>query len=127
MLESLKGEDCTLIFYEAPHRILDAIEDVGAVMGARQIVIARELTKIHEEFLRGTATEVHAKLSDRAVVRGEITILIGKQMAAEVVDDTPIEEAVRALEAQGVPRMDAIKRIAKERGIPKREVYKRIT
>lgn len=126
MLERLKSEDCTLIFYEAPHRILEALEDIGAVMGARHVAVARELTKIHEEFLRGTAAEVHAKLSDRSVVRGEITILVSKQMAA-VVDDTPVEEAVRALEAQGVPRMDAIKRIAKERGIPKREVYKTLT
>jgi 16S rRNA (cytidine1402-2'-O)-methyltransferase len=121
-LEELTSEDCTLIFYEAPHRILEALDDIGSVMGPRQICVAREITKIHEEFLRGTAAEVHAKLSDRPVVRGEITILIGK--AERVIDDSPIEDAVRALEEKGVPRMDAIKQVAKERGIPKREVYK---
>jgi 16S rRNA (cytidine1402-2'-O)-methyltransferase len=124
LLGELTGETCTLIFYEAPHRILDALEDIEAVMGARRVVVAREITKLHEEFLRGTAAEVRAKLSQRAVVRGEITILIGKQEAGAVLDDRPIEDAVRALEEQGLSRMDAIKRVAKERGIPKREVYR---
>ena len=53
-----KPETATLIFYETPHRILEALEDVAAVMGARPVVVARELTKLHEEFLRGTAAEV---------------------------------------------------------------------
>jgi 16S rRNA (cytidine1402-2'-O)-methyltransferase len=123
-LEKLKAETCTLIFYEAPHRILEALEDIESVMGARQIAVARELTKIHEEFLRGTAKEVRALLSDRSVVRGEITILVGK--AEKIIDESPIEHAVRALEAKGVPRMDAIKQVAKERGIGKRDVYKKL-
>jgi 16S rRNA (cytidine1402-2'-O)-methyltransferase len=126
-LEELAGETCTLIFYEAPHRILDALDDIGAAMGPRRVVVARELTKIHEEFLRGTAAEVRAQLADRPVIRGEITILVGKRESAPVQDDTPIEDAVKALEQQGLSRMDAIKRVAKERGIPKRECYRRLT
>jgi 16S rRNA (cytidine1402-2'-O)-methyltransferase len=126
LLEELAGETSTLIFYEAPHRILDALEDIAVVMGARRVVVAREITKIHEEFLRGTAAEVRATLADRPVVRGEITILIGKQEASAVQDETPMEDAVRALEQQGVSRMDAIKQVAKARGIPKREVYRRL-
>jgi 16S rRNA (cytidine1402-2'-O)-methyltransferase len=127
VLEELTTETCTLIFYEAPHRILDALDDIAAVMGSRRVVVGREITKLHEEFLRGTAAEVRAKLADRPVVRGEITLLIGKQEAVKVEDDTPIEDAVRALEAQGMSRMDAIKKVAKDRGIPKREAYKRLT
>jgi 16S rRNA (cytidine1402-2'-O)-methyltransferase len=123
MLEELKHETCTLVFYEAPHRILEALEDITAVMPARAVVIARELTKLHEEFLRGTAAESHATLSARPSVKGEITLLIGKAEHLEA-DDTPIEEAIRALEASGVPRMDAIKQVAKARGLSKREVYK---
>jgi 16S rRNA (cytidine1402-2'-O)-methyltransferase len=119
LLEELKSESCTLIFYEAPHRIAEALEDIAAVMGTREIVVARELTKLHEEFLRGTPAQVRDQLS----ARGEITILIGRATAADPVD-TPIEDQVAALEKQGVPRMDAIKQVAKSRGLSKREVYK---
>lgn len=124
-LELWKPETATLIFYETPHRILEALEDVAAVMGARPIVIARELTKLHEEFLRGTAAELHVELAARPSVKGEITLLIGKTDEVQV-DDTPLEEAVRAAEKQGLPRMDAIKQVARQRGLSKREVYRLI-
>ena len=124
-LEALRGEDCTLVFYEAPHRILDALSDVSAVYGERAVVVARELTKMHEEFLRGTAEQVRAHLAARASVKGEIVLLVGKGTA--VASDMPVEEAVRELENKGVPRMDAIKQVARERGVAKREVYKQIT
>ena len=127
MLAQLKQETCTLIFYETPHRILDALKDVEAVMGSRPAVVARELTKIHEEFLRGTAAEIRATLAGRASVKGEITLLIGKAKAAEAADDAPLDDAVRVAEKQGLSRMDAIKRVAKERGLSKREVYRTIT
>ena len=74
--------------------------------------------------LRGTAAEVRTRLAERPSVKGEITLLIGK--GAPIVDDTPIPEAVAALEAQGIPRMDAIKQVARERGLSKRDVYKEI-
>ena len=125
ILEHWKPETGTLIFYETPHRILEALEDVAAVMGARPVVVARELTKLHEEFLRGTAEEVRAELASRPSVKGEITLLIGKSAAVEV-DDTPLEEAVRAAEKQGLPRMEAIKQVARQRGLAKREVYRLI-
>jgi 16S rRNA (cytidine1402-2'-O)-methyltransferase len=122
--EVLKHESCTLVFYEAPHRILETLEDIAAVMPGRAVVIARELTKLHEEFLRGTAAELHATLSARPSVKGEITLLIGKAENIESADNTPIEEAILALEASGISRMDAIKQVAKARGLSKREVYK---
>ena len=124
-LEELRGEDCTLVFYEAPHRILETLSDVSVAYGNRPVVVARELTKLHEEFVRGTADEVRAQLAARPSVKGEITLVIGK--GAAVVSDTPIEEAVRKLEQKGVPRMDAIKQVARERGLSKREVYKKTT
>jgi 16S rRNA (cytidine1402-2'-O)-methyltransferase len=124
-LEALSREDCTLVFYEAPHRILDALSDVSAVYGERPVVVARELTKLHEEFLRGTADEVRDQLASRASVKGEMVLLIGK--GAPVASDTPVEEAVRELEQKGVPRMDAIKQVARERGLSKREVYAKFT
>jgi 16S rRNA (cytidine1402-2'-O)-methyltransferase len=124
-LEQWKSETATLIFYETPHRILEALEDVAAVMGSRPVVVARELTKLHEEFLRGTAVEVKSELGSRPSVKGEITLLIGKTDEVQA-DDTPLEEAVRAAEQQGLPRMDAIKQVARQRGLSKREVYRLI-
>jgi 16S rRNA (cytidine1402-2'-O)-methyltransferase len=124
ILEELSRETCTLAFYEAPHRILETLDDVNAVMGVRPVVVARELTKLHEEFLRGSASEIRKTLGSRPSVKGEITLLIGR--GKPVVDDTPITDAVAALEAQGIPRMDAIKQVARERGLSKRHVYREV-
>lgn len=124
-LEEVRGETCTLVFYEAPHRILDTLSDIAAVLGDRPVVVARELTKLHEEFLRGLAEEVRAQLASRPSVKGEITLVIGKGSPAAV--STPVDQAVRELEQQGMPRMDAIKQVARERGLSKREVYKKVT
>ena len=127
ILESLKEADCTLIFYEAPHRILDALEDIEAVLGPRPVVVARELTKIHEEFLRGTASEIRLQLASRPSVKGEITLLIGRaSAAAKPASLAEAEEEVRQLEQRGLSRMEAVKRVAKTRGIPKRELYRRV-
>ena len=121
-LEALAEETATLVIYEAPHRILETLREIEAVLGPRPVVVARELTKIHEEFLRGTAAEVAAVLAARDSVKGEITLLVGPP-AAPPPDDTPIEEAVAAAMRDGLSRMDAIKAVAKRRGLPKRAVY----
>ena len=121
-LEALASELSTLIFYEAPHRILEALEAIEAALGPRPVVVARELTKIHEEYLRGTAAEIRSVLESRDAIKGEMTILIGKATAPPP-DDTPLEDAVQALIAAGIARMDAIKQVARRRGLSKREVY----
>ena len=121
-LELLADEPATLIFYEAPHRILEALETVAEVLGARPVVVARELTKIHEEFLRGPAAEIRAQLAARDSVKGEFTLLIGKA-SSPPPDDTPVNEAVDALMREGTPRMDAIKQVARRRGLSKRQLY----
>ncbi|HEY2845341.1 MAG TPA: 16S rRNA (cytidine(1402)-2'-O)-methyltransferase [Bryobacteraceae bacterium] len=125
-LELLRAETCTLIFYEAPHRILDTLADITALLGDRPVAVARELTKFYEEFLRGTAEQVRAQLAARPSVKGEITLLIGKG-SSPVVPENSIEDAVRELEEKGVARMDAIKQVARERGLSKRDVYKTIS
>jgi 16S rRNA (cytidine1402-2'-O)-methyltransferase len=127
VIEQMKHEACTLIFYETPHRVLDALTDVEEVMGARPVVVARELTKIHEEFLRGTASEIRAALAARPSVKGEITLLIGKAEEVIGAGDTPLEDAVREAEQRGLSRMDAIKQVAKSRGLSKRDVYRSVT
>ena len=124
-LEALRHQTETAIFYEAPHRILNTLSDIEEVLGARPIVVARELTKLYEEVLRGTAAEVRARLAERASVRGEITLLIGKATQAEA-QELPLEQALEALIAAGVNRMEALKLLAKERGLSKREIYRHL-
>jgi len=124
-LEALAAEEATLVFYEAPHRILEALEAIEQTLGPRPVVVARELTKIHEEFLRGTAAEIREQLALRDSVKGEITVLIGKAVAPPP-DETPLSDAVEALMDAGTPRMDAIKEVARRRGLSKREVYSQL-
>ncbi|HEY3741849.1 MAG TPA: 16S rRNA (cytidine(1402)-2'-O)-methyltransferase [Bryobacteraceae bacterium] len=127
-IAALKHEASTVIFYEAPHRILEALADIEAELGpSRPVVVARELTKLHEEFVRGSAREVRAVMEAKPVVRGEITLLIGKSDAAPEADDPrPVSEAVAELERDGMPRMDAVKYVARARGLAKRDVYKEV-
>jgi 16S rRNA (cytidine1402-2'-O)-methyltransferase len=122
VLESLKDEQATVIFYEAPHRILEALEAIAQALGPRPVVAAREITKIHEEFLRGTAEEVRSQLASRDSVKGEFTLLIGKG-TEPVADERTIPEAVDDLVRGGMPKMDAIKLVARQRGIPKGRVW----
>jgi len=123
-LEALRDETATVIFYEAPHRILETLGDVEKILGPRAVVVARELTKVHEEFLRGNAGEVRALLASRASVKGEITLLIGKS-EAPATESTTIEEDVEMCVRAGMSRMAAIKEVARKRGLAKREVYRR--
>jgi len=125
MLEEMKNYPATIVFYEAPHRILEALDDVADVLGARRIVLARELTKIHEEFLVGEPAELRETLAKRPSIKGEITLMIGKAEAPEP-DATPIEAAFDKLLEAGVPRMDAMKTLARERGLSKRDVYQKL-
>lgn len=126
LLEALRMEKATLIFYEAPHRIMEALVDIDRVMGERPVVLAREMTKMHEEFLRGTPREILASLSGREALRGEITLLVGKS-DRPVQTNVPINQAVEAQIGTGLSRMEAMKAIARERGISKREVYKKFS
>jgi len=125
LLTELKSLPATLVFYEAPHRILETLQDVAATLGERPVVLARELTKIHEEFLRGTPRELQSALSERPSMKGEFTVMVARGESSEV-DDTPLAAAVEKLMESGVPRMDALKTVARNRGISKREVYKKM-
>lgn len=126
VLESLRDEEATLVFYETPHRIVEALEDIESALGPRPVVVARELTKLHEEVLRGTAAGIRQQLAGRDAVKGEFVVMIGK--AEAVADDgKPVEEAIEELVKAGVGRMDAMKAVAKQRGLSKREIYKLVT
>jgi 16S rRNA (cytidine1402-2'-O)-methyltransferase len=128
-LEDLVRGEVTHVFYEAPHRILDTLADVEAVFGASQhVVVARELTKLHEEFLRGAAEEVRAQLAARASVRGEIVLMLAPSPALGSSEKrTSLAVEVAALmKSDGIGEMDALKRVARERGIGKSEAYREL-
>ena len=115
----------TLVFYESPRRIAAALLDAADVLGDRAAVVAREITKLHEEFARGTLSELHAKFST-ATVRGEIVLLIDR-----VRDQKPNTSAglsltarLEQLEAEGLDRKTALKKVAREFGMSKSEAYR---
>jgi 16S rRNA (cytidine1402-2'-O)-methyltransferase len=124
MLEDLARETMTIVAYESPHRILETLADVQDVLPGASLVIAREITKLHEEFLRGSAASIREILKARGTVKGEITLLIAP--AAQVETGEPLEEVLK-LTAEGVDRMQAIKTVAKRLGLPKREIYRLVT
>jgi len=131
-LEAVKSSPRTQVFYEAPHRIVETLEDVvEALGGTRHVVVAREVTKIHEEFLRGRATEVLESLKAREAVKGEITLLIGKaeEGDARVGTDAFVRPSVRQrveqiMAEEKVDEKAALKKAAKERGVSKSEAYR---
>lgn len=132
-LESIKNSPRPQVFYEAPHRIVEALEDVVEVLGAeRQVVVAREVTKIHEEFLRGTAADILATLKSRDAVKGEITLLIGKseesdRVAEEASTRQTVRERVKQLmQEEKIDEKAALKKVAKERGVSKSEAYREL-
>ena len=117
-------EQATHILYETPHRILDALTDIVAVLGpAQPVVLARELTKLHEEFLRGTAAELLATLSARPSIRGEMVLLLGPTSTTTETTTSLVAE-VSALIASGLSEKDALKQAAKSRNIGKSEAYR---
>ncbi len=125
-----KDEALTLVFYEAPHRILETLEDVEKVWGTEcRVVVARELTKLHEELLRGTVGEVRNDLASRDRVRGEITLLVeAKSLATNAASLTSsLKDRVAELQrSEGLDEMNALKRAARERGVSKSEAYREL-
>ena len=122
-------DGATHVFYEAPHRILDTLADVEAVFGKElPVVVARELTKLHEEFLRGQVATLRANLAARPSVRGEIVLLMSlSQAEGKSVATGGIAAEVAALIAtEGLTEMAALKRVAKVRGLGKSEAYREL-
>ena len=133
-LEGIKSSPRTQVFYEAPHRIVEALEDIVEVLGSgRHVVVAREVTKLHEEFLRGRASEVLENLKARESVKGEITLLIGKaeEKDAQGAADAGVRLSVRQrvdqiMVEEKVDEKAALKKVAKERGVSKSEAYREL-
>jgi 16S rRNA (cytidine1402-2'-O)-methyltransferase len=131
VLEALRAEarhqTTTAIFYETPHRIVDALADIVAIFGAQQrVVLARELTKLHEEFLRGEAAEVLAMLRARPSVRGEMVLLLelSSEIGSANTVHTLADEVAELMRTESLSQKDALKRVAKARDIGKSEAYR---
>ncbi len=117
----------THILYETPHRILEALADIAATLGpTHRIVLARELTKLHEEFLRGPVSEVLATLRERPAIRGEIVLLLDGTLttAASQPTQQSLADEVTTLIRSGLSEKDALKQVAKSRGLGKSEAYR---
>ena len=134
VLERFHNAPETLVLYEAPHRLAATLADLRAVLGDREIVVARELTKLHEQWLRGPITRIEAHYAGEAEPRGEYTLVVAgavpgsERAAASAQNDlTPEESArkrLRALLAEGLGTREAAARVARELGLTRREVYK---
>lgn len=125
-LEKIKENNNTIILYEAPHKIKNTIQDLETYVGNRKIVIARELTKIHEEFIRGTIQEIKDKLEKP---KGEYVIIIDKNENIDEDEENKlnkltIEEHYKYYEKMGLEKKEIIKKIAKDRQVTKNEIYK---
>jgi len=122
----------TLIFYEAPHRILETLADLEAVFGSGlRVVLARELTKLHEEFLRGTAAAVRQHLAARDRIRGEMTLIVEAPAASEVAAAGAAPERItdrvaRLQSESGMDEKEALKRLARELNRSKSELYREL-
>src|SRR5499427_10585081 len=128
-LEAIRNSPRTQLFYEAPHRILECLRDILEVLGPdRHVVVAREITKLHEEFLRGRAETVQAQLQARGEVRGEITLLIGKAEDAQatMAKKTVTQRVQELMRDDKFDEKNALKQAAKEFGLSKSEAYREL-
>jgi len=129
-LEKLKAEERTMILYESPHRIKALLEDMKEALGERELAVARELTKKYEEIVRGTVSECLDRFN-KGDVKGEFVIIVkgNSQLGLEeeneyLWNDMSVKEHILLYITQGLDKKEAVKRVAVERNIPKRDVYK---
>jgi len=129
-LAGVLDRPATVVIYEAPHRILETLADAEVVWGAEcRAVLARELTKVHEEFLRGTLGEIREELAARQSVRGEMVLLLaaGVRAPGSVPTSASLSQQIADLaQSAGLDEKDALKRIARERGVSKSELFREL-
>ncbi len=122
-LKELASEERTLIFYEAPHKIVKTAADMLEILGDRRAVLTRELTKIHEETIRGMLSEIHRRLQE-GTIKGEFTIIVHGAAGSPGHEAISPEEYLKNLMLhRGLSKKDAVSAAAEELGLPKREVY----
>ena len=125
-LQEVAAERRTLVFYEAPHRLMDCLDDIEAVLGDRPIAVARELTKLYEEIYRGTVHSAREHFSDE--VRGEVTLVVGGAIEEAVAwDEGRVRRALSDALTQGMDRKEAVRHVTQASGWPRRQVYRLAT
>ena len=123
-LQSVPG---TLIFYEAPHRLAETLKDAYEILGEREAVVARELTKLHEEIKRGRLSELSSDFTERADIRGEIVVLIDRNVIeAAAAQTVSVAALVDQFEQEGLDHRAALKKAARELGLSRAEAYRRL-
>jgi 16S rRNA (cytidine1402-2'-O)-methyltransferase len=122
-LQMLRDETGTLIFYEAPHRLKQTLDDIHAIFGDREMLLAREVTKLHEEFLRGSVSELIQQIDDREI-RGEVTLVISGARGENQVSVDQLKSEIEELRSKGM-RVKEIAEVLGERySLAKRELYR---
>ena len=127
VLERIKKEDKTVILYEAPHKLIKTLEDIQTSVGDINCVLARELTKIHEEFIRGSINSILEKMKEKEAIKGEYIVLLdlnNNVIEEDDIKNKTIEEQYKIYESQGMEKKDIIKQIAKNKNVAKNEIYK---
>ena len=122
-LENLKNYPVTIIFYEAPHRIIEMLKSIRNVCGERRISVSREISKLYEEIYRGTVSEVIEELNSNEI-RGEFVVVVEGSNKEVSFDSMSIEEHVNMYMEEGLSEKDAMKKVAKDRNTTKSEIYK---
>ena len=129
-LAELRSLPATLIFYEGPHRIAATLRDAQEILGERQAIVARELTKMHEEIARGSLSELAAQFSSAESARGEMVLIIDRTvMPSETARDKSVANLVTLVtefEAEGLDHRAALKKAARELGLSRDEAYRRL-
>jgi 16S rRNA (cytidine1402-2'-O)-methyltransferase len=123
-LEEVADERATLVFYESPLRVKDALDDMAAVLGDRAAFLCREATKVHEEYARDRLSALRERLATREAVRGEIVLVVAGAPDRPLETDADPVALYRALAAEGRTRREAVKEVARRTGLPAREVYR---
>lgn len=124
LLKRLENEPRTLVFYDSPRRVATLVAEVHAVMGDRQAVLARELTKLHEEFIRGTLSEITAALANRPPLKGECTLLVNGAPAIDSISDDALARVLKEALARPDAHLSSIaKTIAQQHHLPRKRVY----
>ena len=126
-MNELQSAPGTLIFYEAPHRLAETLKDAYEILGEREAVVARELTKLHEEIKRGTLSKLTTDFAERKQdVRGEIVVLIDRNVIGVTIKETSVAALVDQFEQDGLDHRAALKKAARELGLSRAEAYRKL-
>ena len=122
-LEALRGETRTLVCFEAPHRLLESLRDIHELLGDREVVVAREVSKVYEEFLRGLASEMIDKLAGREI-RGELTLVIKGSAGESPISEALLSAEIRKLKGEGMRVKEIAELLSERYGYSKKEIYR---